>query len=253
MRLIYCSDLANLRFEAYFGKKPPQYAILSHTWGADDDEVTFKEFVKGTGEAKAGYDKIRFCAQQAAYDGLQYIWVDTCCINKSSDAELSEAINSMFRWYRESAKCYVYMPDVSTSENIDTRKRIRLDTGEQLASSRWFTRGWTLQELLAPAAVEFFSKERSYIGNKGTLDRTISQITGIDITAIQGRNLSEFGIEERFGWAKRRQTKKPEDKAYSLLGILDISMPIIYGEGEEKAFARLQEEASRPQRYKKIP
>jgi hypothetical protein len=112
MRLINCADLANLQFEDYSSKKSPRYAILSHTWGVDEDEVTFKEFVAGSGNAKAGYGKIQFCAEQAIRDGLQYIWVDTCCIDKSSSAELSKAINSMFYWYRDSTKCYVYMPDV---------------------------------------------------------------------------------------------------------------------------------------------
>ena len=135
MRLIDCSDLANLRFEDCFGKKPPQYAILSHTWGADGDEVTFKEFRKGTGKAKAGYGKIQFCAEQAARDGLQYIWVDTCCIDKSSSAELSKAINSMFYWYRDSTKCYVYMVDVSTRQRLANGKLIRLDGKEAFRKS----------------------------------------------------------------------------------------------------------------------
>ena len=253
MRLLKRTDAGDFSLTTEFTGNAliPPYAMLSHTWGKTEDEVTFKDLEMAAGRSNIGYEKIQFCGDQAARDGLEYFWVDTCCINKSSDAELSEAINSMFRWYRESAKCYVYIPDVSMSENISTGKRIRLDAGEQFVSTRWFMRGWTLQELLAPATVEFFSTEGSYIGNKVTLDQTISQITGINILAIQGRNLSEFSIEERLGWAKLRQTKKPEDKAYSLLGILDISMPVTYGEGEEKAFNRLREESSRPQRCKR--
>ena len=97
----------------------PEYAILSHTWGADTEEVTYRDVIDGTGKNKVGYGKIRFCGEQARRDGLHSFWVDTCCINKSSDRELSEAINSMFRWYRKAAKCYVYLTDVLTNDQID--------------------------------------------------------------------------------------------------------------------------------------
>ncbi|KAH8585897.1 heterokaryon incompatibility protein-domain-containing protein [Bisporella sp. PMI_857] len=94
----------------------PQYAILSRTWGLE--EVTFQDMKEGNGTSKAGFDKIRFYGEQARHDGWQYFWVDTCCIDKSSSAELSEAINSMFQWYRNAAKCYVYLLDVP-SPGID--------------------------------------------------------------------------------------------------------------------------------------
>src|SRR5271155_2034114 len=94
----------------------PAYAILSHTWGDDGQEFTFEDLAKGAGKSKPGYRKIRFCGEQAARDGLRYFWVDTCCIDKSDAAELQSAINSMFQWYKNAARCYVYLPDVSVSE-----------------------------------------------------------------------------------------------------------------------------------------
>jgi hypothetical protein len=164
-----------------FGKNIPRYAVLSHTWGADNEEVTFKDLVGGAGKTKAGYSKIRFCGKQAANDGLQYFWVDTCCIDKSSSAELSEAINSMFRWYHEAAKCYVYLSDVSTSGFARNNPSFQ--------KSRWFTQGWTLQELIAPTSVEFFSLEGERLGDRNSLVREIASTTGISIQALQGRPL----------------------------------------------------------------
>src|SRR6266702_4018572 len=113
MRLLKLEASGEFSLTEFIGDSVPQYAILSHTWGADDDEVTFKDLMDHAGKNKAGYAKIQFCAKQAANNGLQYFWVDTCCIDKSSSAELTEAINSMFRWYRQAAKCYVYLSDVS--------------------------------------------------------------------------------------------------------------------------------------------
>jgi hypothetical protein len=113
MRLLEYNDDSEPSLTKDFINNLPRYAILSHTWGADDKEVTFEGVVNHTGKDKVGYAKIRFCAKQAATDGLQYFWIDTRCIDKSSSAELMEAINSMFRWYREADKCYVYMLDLS--------------------------------------------------------------------------------------------------------------------------------------------
>jgi hypothetical protein len=237
MRLLRLKDDGEFSLAEYFGNNIPRYAILSHTWGADNEEVTFKDLVEGTGKSKAGYNKIRFCAKQAAKDGLQFFWVDTCCIDKSSSAELSEAINSMFRWYHESAKCYVYLPDVWISNDGSFQE------------SRWFTRGWTLQELLAPKFVEFFSAEGERLGNRDSLLQEIHGVTGISILALKGSPLSQFSINERFLWAERRQTKREEDAAYSLLGIFDIHLPLIYGEGQKKAFIRLRKEMKESKDY----
>jgi hypothetical protein len=206
----------------------PDYAILSHTWGSDEEEVTYRDMIDGTGKNKVGYEKIRFCGKRARRDGLHNFWVDTCCINKSSDSELTEAINSMFRWYRKAAKCYVYLADVSTKH-----------WEAAFENSRWFTRGWTLQELIAPPLVEFFCSNGNRLGNKKSLKWQLYKITGIPVSALQGNPLSECSFDERILCAKIRETKREEDKAYSLLGIFDISMPVIYGEGKEKAFRRL--------------
>src|SRR5438045_1524248 len=164
MRLLERNSVGELSLTRDFvGDNIPEYAILSHTWGADTDEVTFRDLIDGTGKSKAGYDKIRFCAQQAANDGLQFFWVDTCCIDKSNNVELQEAINSKFRWYRNAAKCYVYLSDVSI---------VALDKSYQLCwelafrQSRWFTRGWTLQDLIAPDSVEVFSLEGARRGDR---------------------------------------------------------------------------------------
>jgi hypothetical protein len=218
----------------------PPYAILSHTWGANTEEVTFKDLEEGTGERKAGYTKIRFCGKQADNDGLKYFWVDTCCINKPNHTELSEAITSMFRWYRDAAKCYVYLSDVSIDDHNHNDQSQR--TWESaFRECRWFTRGWTLQELLAPASVEFFSKEGERLGDKKLLERQIHEITGIPIEALQGNPLSNFSVDERMAWAAKRETKRTEDKAYSLLGIFNVYMPLLYGEGDN-AFSRLKAE-----------
>lgn len=212
----------------------PPYAILSHTWGGD--EVTFEDLEKGIGRSKAGYQKIEFCGEQAARDKLDYFWVDTCCINKSSDAELASSLNSMFRWYRNATKCYVYLSDVSAC----------IEVNQSLAAfrkSRWFTRGWTLPELLAPKSVEFFSQEGVLLGDKTSLIEYILDITSIPVQALRG-DVTIYSSEQRMSWIDGRETKRKEDKAYCLLGICDVSLAILYGEGEEKAFRRLRREIS---------
>jgi hypothetical protein len=212
------------------GGNIPPYAILSHTWGTDEEEVSFKDLMDGRGESKPGYRKIRFCGRQAAKDGLGFFWVDTCCIDKSSSAELTEAVNSMFRWYQKSARCYVYLSDV----DYPTLWKI------QFRRSRWFTRGWTLQELIAPPLVEFFSGSKQRIGDRQSIVPILQEITGISFEALQGTPLSNFSVDERLSWAANRQTKREEDAAYCLLGIFDIHMPAIYGEGKKNALERLQ-------------
>jgi hypothetical protein len=145
----------------------------------------------------------------------------------------------MFRWYRKALKYYVYLADVLTNDQID----LSLQSWEAaFRNSRWFTRGWTLQELIAPPSVEFFYSNGNRLGDKKSLEGQLYKITGIPVSALQGSPLSEFSFEERISWAKMRETKREEDKAYSLLGIVDISMPVIYGEGRENAFRRLNRE-----------
>jgi tetratricopeptide (TPR) repeat protein len=209
----------------------PDYAILSHRWGAKDEEVSFKDMENNTASSKVGYQKLQFCAEQAAKDGISYFWIDTCCIDKSSSTELSEAINSMFAWYRDASRCYVYLLDVSVS-----------DWKSSLQHSQWFKRGWTLQELIASKLCFFFSKENKLIGDKTELETRLHEITQINRKALQGTPLSEFSFVERMSWAARRQTTVEEDSAYCLFGILDVNMPLLYGEGKTKALRRLQRE-----------
>ncbi|KAI4658993.1 uncharacterized protein J4E78_005416 [Alternaria triticimaculans] len=192
MRLLHLrSDVLSL--VEFLGKDIPRYGILSHTWASDLDEVSLRDINDGATlkditdsiDRKAGYTKIIFCAKQAAKDGLEYFWVDTCCIDKSSSAELSEAINSMFRWYQEAAKCYVYLSDVSIKD------------GHSFEASRWFTRGWTLQELVAPKVIGFYTVEGEFIGDKSSLLQEIERITKIPPQVLQGGDLFKMSVEER--------------------------------------------------------
>jgi hypothetical protein len=242
MRLLeYNNDGEFSLTKDFVGDDIPEYAILSHTWEADTEEVTFKDLNDGAGKGKSGYKKICFCGEQARRDGLQYFWVDTCCIDKSSSAVLSEAVISMFRWYHNAAKCYVYLSDISRPA-FDINDKSKLPYELAFRKSRWFTRGWTLQELLAPASIEFFSTDWEQLGNKKSLERLIHEITGIPIRALQGSPLSNFSVTERLLWAEKRETTREEDKAYSLLGIFNIQVPVLYGEGRKSAFKRLREE-----------
>jgi hypothetical protein len=229
IRLLQRKPDGSIVFRETTSSHVPAYAILSHTWGKE--EVLFQDMEDGADMSKtvskAGWKKIQFCAEQAAVDGLQYFWIDTCCIDKKNAVELSAAINSMFRWYRNAARCYVYLSDV-------WKKALR--------SSRWFTRGWTLQELIAPKLVDFFSSEGERLGSKSSLESEIHEITGIAKNALRGDALSSFSITERRSWAKHRHTTIEEDEVYCLLGIFDVSMALIYGESKGQASRRLEEE-----------
>ncbi|CAI6339356.1 unnamed protein product [Periconia digitata] len=253
MRLLkYNSDSEPILVEYSNDENVPPYAILSHTW-QEGQEVTFGELMSGNGKDKAGYSKILFCIQQTQRDGLDYCWVDTCCIDKSSSAELTEAINSMFRWYQKAQRCYVYLsdvPGVNTAGNVSHVQELdsQKDDGisqsweSEFRRSRWFTRGWTLQELIAPESVEFFNQESKWLGDKKSLELVIHSVTGIPIEALRGSPLRDFSEQDRFSWAATRQTTRQEDWVYSLLGIFDIQMPLLYGEGSEKAMRRLRKE-----------
>jgi hypothetical protein len=258
------------RLEEYFGDQVPSYAILSHTWGLE--EVMFSDIQNISSDnlysplepgpeprmqdlnhslhghkgfeavhplavqRKAGYKKIRYACFQAIMDGHTYLWVDTCCIDKSSSAELTEAINSMFRWYQNAAICYAYLEDV-----VNDSEGGLGDFG----SSKWFTRGWTLQELLAPEEVKFFGPGGllwTLLGTKSTLAKKITSTTGIDqASLLVPDQLNQKSVAQRMSWAAKRRTTRPEDMAYCLLGIFGVNMPLLYGEGQT-AFYRLQEE-----------
>ena len=240
MRLLHTAKLEIVNFTG----TPPRYAILSHTW--EDEEVILQDLQPG-GKAKQmkGYAKIRDSCALAASQGYDYIWVDTCCIDKSSSAELSEAINSMFRWYREADVCYAFLSDVATTGSIEdfatTAGDCEADMRE-VAAARWFTRGWTLQELIAPRSLDFFNKDWVHLGSRDKATMTVGLATSIPPGALLGRYLPGISIHQRMQWAATRITSRPEDIAYCLLGIFDVNMPLLYGEGKKKAFRRLQEE-----------
>jgi len=241
IRLLQCKPDGEIVFREPTSSNVPAYAILSHTWGKE--EVLFQDMEAGTDRSKtvskAGWKKIQFCAKQAAVDGLQYFWVDTCCIDKKNAVELGAAINSMFRWYQNAARCYVYLSDVSKPDaGADDQRAWK----EAFRTSRWFTRGWTLQELIAPRMVDFFSSEGERLGSKFSLESDIHEITGIEKNALRGDTLSNFSIKERRCWAERRNTTIEEDGAYCLIGIFDVSMAPNYGERRDQAFRRLEEE-----------
>lgn len=251
MRLLQLGSDGELSLTQNLGDNDtiPPYAILSHTWGADNEEVTFKDLADGCGSSKSGYEKILFCGEQAKRDGLQYFWVDTCCINKVNKGELSRAINSMFRWYRDAARCYVYLSDVSDAASKTDEEDFSLPVWESdFRESRWFSRGWTLQELLAPDSVEFFSQQWKRLGDKASLRQQIYEITGIPDSALQGAHLAQFDVEERLSWNEHRHTKLEEDRVYSLLGIFDVYISPFYGEGARRAFERLKEEINKRNR-----
>ena len=240
MRLINTHDL---RLEVFTGEDRPPYAILSHTWQADQDEVNLQEYqdeqLRPQLRDRPGFRKIeKVCELAREHYKLKFAWVDTVCIDKTSSAELSEAINSMFNWYQHAAVCVVYLYDLEPQASA-----ILPDMG--LGNCRWFTRGFTLQELIAPFKVNLYDREWQLIGNKENHDfaRHLSKVSGVRLSVLEGRlELSEVPVAAKMSWASKRETKRPEDRAYCLLGIFDVNMPLLYGEGGVKAFLRLQEE-----------
>ncbi|KAI0185657.1 hypothetical protein EV127DRAFT_463723 [Xylaria flabelliformis] len=244
MRLI---NVHTLELEEFWGREPPAYAIASHTWSSE--EVSFQDWKDRTSVShKAGYHKIVKVAQVAESFGLNYVWIDTTCIDKTSSAELSEAINSMFNWYNEAEWCFVHFSDVASVEDTTLGRRAGGYTLEALQGARWFTRGWTLQELIAPAYLVFLSQDWQIIGYLEKLSQQrkiaddISHITGIDRGGLLTHgDYENQSIAVRMHWASKRQTTRVEDMAYCLLGLFKINMPLLYGEGRA-AFQRLQEE-----------
>ncbi|KAK2666839.1 Heterokaryon incompatibility [Fusarium oxysporum f. sp. vasinfectum] len=232
MRLI---NTTTLQLESFSSTKAaPPYAILSHTWGKDEDEVSLREMtpnVRITPTAgKHGFWKIEKTCRLARDEyALEYAWVDTCCIDKSSSAELSEAINSMFKWYQQAAVCFAFLADWPSKE-------------QSFGRCRWWTRGWTLQELVASESVVFYDMTWQARGNKSTLCPEIARVSGISTDVLTSQKaLSEVPVAVRMSWAAQRTTTREEDMAYCLLGLFDVNMPMLYGEGR-KAFQRLQEE-----------
>ncbi|KIN94212.1 hypothetical protein M404DRAFT_168869, partial [Pisolithus tinctorius Marx 270] len=210
------------------GDKGTCYAILSHRWGA---------------ERRDGYQKIIKSCEQAAKDGYEWLWIDTCCIDKRSSSELSEAINSMYQWYQNAQVCYAYLNDVDELAFPDKRDVNKFDKSN--GWPEWFARGWTLQELIAPKEVVFFNKGWVSIGNKGDLANGLEDITGIPGEVLSGDLApKDLCVAQIMSWAAERETTRVEDRAYSLMGLFGVNMPMLYGEGK-KAFRRLQLEIIR--------
>jgi len=226
--------------------KWPRYTILSHTWG--EGEITFEDIKNETQSyiGMTGYAKLDGCCVKSEREGFNYTWIDTCCIDKSSSAELSEAINSMFQWYEKAQVCYAYLADVDGFGSDDPEQ-----ASSSFRKSRWFTRGWTLQELLAPREVVFLNKDWKEIGTRKSLSTIIQEITGITADALENplcgsescpHPCKGHSVAQKLSWAAKRNTTRQEDRAYSLMGLFDVNMPLLYGEGGEKAFERLQRE-----------
>jgi len=232
MRLLYTKEIANGHYEIkeFTESETPRYAILSHTW--EQGEVTLQDMEGDLARAKEkeGFHKIEKCGLLAWHMGYEWIWIDTFCIDKTSSAELSEAINSMYKWYEQAGICFAYLADVPQKE---------------MKNSRWFTRGWTLQELIAPANLEFFDAMWMRLGSKEYHLQVISDCTSIPASLFSGESdVDDFCIAQKMSWAANRSTSRIEDRAYSLLGLFGVHIPLIYGEGEN-AFVRLQEEIMR--------
>ena len=260
MRLL---NSKTLEFCEFFDSDIPKYAILSHRWGSD--EASFQDFERGLEHTRKGLSKIEQCCKMALNHSIEWTWVDTCCIDKKSSAELTEAINSMYNWYENAKICYVYLADVLWEDG--TLELYQAST-ERFHKSLWFTRGWTLQELLAPPFVYFHDENWRFIGTKDQHLDEISSITGIEpeyLTRIERSggpkpctksqdcrgHMPEWSLKmsgqleasmaTKMSWASKRQTSRVEDTAYCLLGLFNVNMPLLYGEGR-KAFIRLQHE-----------
>ncbi|KAM7185360.1 Heterokaryon incompatibility protein (HET) domain containing protein [Naviculisporaceae sp. PSN 640] len=245
MRLINTATLTLEEFNDV--SQIPPYAILSHTWGTEEiayETMIAKEDARAAIINKQGYQKIANFCKLARFRNLQYGWVDTCCIDKRSSAELSEAINSMYRYYSDAFTCIIYLADVAVDPAAEDRYLVL----ESIRRSRWLSRGWTLQELIAPFKREFYDTNWKRIVLRGVDDEkelleAISQATGIPTPVLDmTKPLRDYCVAERMCWASKRQTTRDEDMAYCLMGIFDVNMPIIYGEGGRKAFKRLQSE-----------
>lgn len=232
MRLV---NVDTLKLQEFSEEDIPQYAILSHRWGSE--ELSFREVYENRIDgSKDGYNKLLMASAIAAKYNVYYLWLDTCCIDKTSSAELSEAINSMFKWYRDSKICLAYLQDVKAGTT---------DFEQSFVSSVWFTRSWTLQELLAPRNVQLFDADWVHIRSADSNFSLIEDATAIPEVVLQGEcSIWDCCIAERMSWAADRQATRAEDVAYSLMGVFDVNMPLLYGEGD-KAFARLQEEIIR--------
>ncbi|KAG5656891.1 hypothetical protein KAF25_011060 [Fusarium avenaceum] len=256
MRLL---STKKLQFKEFPDDETPKYAILSHRWEKEElsyqdiqNEITSRDTHGPSGGSlrnKRTNHKIHEFRLMALQNGYEWVWIDTCCIDKSSSAELQESINSMYKWYMESDVCYAYLSDVSTSTENARHKRSTSSKPwiKSFQDSGWFTRGWTLQEMLAPGNLVFFDKNWDRCGNRVELRDAIQVATGINATILTKASFKDIAYlrpirsGKIFSWAANRRTSRHEDRAYSLLGIFNINMPMLYGE-TDRAFYRLQTE-----------
>ncbi|KAI7500979.1 hypothetical protein KC367_g3241 [Hortaea werneckii] len=283
MRLLYRDTQGTYHLKEIADALEERYAVFSHRWYPAGDILYADLANQHQPEIrdKEGWRKLRFAVDQAEQDGYRYVWIDTCCIDKTSSAELSEAINSMFFWWgvlwtsrhQQAQVCYAYLWDISSECPPLSDERARRKEGDRSGTSyeeqdsqapdadsesdvlqqwrtkftdcSWFTRGWTLQELIAPREVQFFGRDWNRLGSSHRLVETIAARTLIDADLLRGRKeLKRYSVAQRMSWAADRVTFRIEDRAYSLLGLFDVNLPLLYGE-REKAFMRLQEEIIR--------
>ncbi|KAL1941954.1 hypothetical protein VTO73DRAFT_6484 [Trametes versicolor] len=248
MRLLDISQFPKLKFCEVTDLNKARYAVLSHVWNKEKDEggfipePTFQEVAEvvlqhyGVLPEEPKFDKLRSFCQVAHTHGYKLAWADMCCIDKTSSAEVSEAIASMFYWYRTADVCYAYLKDVPSSVQPLVSPEI------VLLSSEWFRRGWTLQELIAPRSLIFLSSDWRAFGTKSSLANYIMSITHIPTAVlIHEQSVHSVSVAQRMSWAAGRHTLRPEDQAYCLMGLFGIQIPVMYGEGTY-AFIRLQEE-----------
>ena len=287
MRLLHSRDLT---FKDFPGSNIPRYAIVSHRWS--ETELSYQSFLTDkelylSGHLESyGWTKIIKAAELTHQCNLEWIWIDTICINKESSAELTEAINSMYNWYKYACECFAFLPDVHYDEawwmgdadpvrtfnaDVDTSRVTGLDystktklpdlghctfqpvayapvriSEKEFMQSTWFKRSWTLQELMAPISLVFFNSNFQPIGTRNTLSFLITKATEIPLEFLRGDVTSRSQttaacVAERMRWASNRDATRIEDKAYSMLGLFQVNLPLLYGEGH-RAFRRLQME-----------
>lgn len=252
MRLL---NVYSLEFSNFQPQMLPPYAAASHRWNISPDfEVSLRDFREGRASSKPGFQKLQsFCNfVKTQLKDIQWLWMDTCCINQENHHEVSKAVNSMFKWYQSATVCLAYLADVTDN---------RLDA----SGSEWFRRGWTLQELLAPELVIFLSRDWRVIGHKGTarisetcssvapelgpsLIEDVAKLTHIPEEVLICYEASKkYTSEVKLQWRGERKTTEPEDRAYCMLGIFGVTMSLIYGEGESEALRRMLKKLSRQQ------
>lgn len=214
MRLLHAQYLYMRKFT---DEDIPPYVIVSHRWR--EDEVTYQDFEHNTFSRRHGYHKVKESCRIALEANYNWVWLDTCCIDKRNFTELNEAINAMYKWYQKASLCVAYVFDYVHGR-------------DELATSSWFTRCWTLQELIAPRCVEFYDQNWKFFGSKNKLCEQIATITWIDVDVLQCRADPTIActVAERSSWAARRKASRIEDEAYSLLGLFALSMPTLYGQ-----------------------